>query len=212
MKKVLLIIMCIGFFSCMNTDTIESQIGNDKKKSLAPVEFVKWVKDEYHGLKKEKSVGDIIFSAQYKPVEYVICMEEKSMRIADSVVKKKKLELGDMQYIDFKIAINSGQGELLKYELSSASQYEERVNYFSFKMQDDIKLLNGSDTISCALFHFERAYDVAPYSTFVLGFPLRKDKTKNLVLVYHDNIFKKGIIKLEFKNSNIKAIPKLKTE
>src|ERR1035437_2351097 len=214
MKKLLFIIMYLGFFSCTNKDNMhERQEGkdaaakNDETKLLAPDEFVRWVKDEDHGLKKEKKIGDIVFSAQYKPVEYVICMEERSTHISDSVVKRKKSELGDMLYLDFKIALEKGEGELLKYKLSSMAEYGDRVNYFSFKMQNDIFLVDGNDTISCTLFHFERAYDAVPYSTFVLGFP-NNNKAGNKTLIYHDNIFKKGIIKLEFENNNLKAVPK----
>ena len=224
MRNVLLILANVFiFFGCTNTGTGLGSLDRNGKEnssvkegrsysgSLVPLDFVSWVKDGHHGLNKEKTIGDIRFAAQYKPLEYVICMEERTEQVEDSLVKRKVAELKDMQYIDFKIALTNSEGELLKYNLSSLSQYEERVNYFSYKMQNDIKLVEGKDTLDCALFHFERAYDVAPYSVFVLGFPLGKGNAETKTLVYHDNMFKKGIIKLEFEKGDLNTIPNLAT-
>jgi hypothetical protein len=183
----------------------------DNPKTLAPYDYVKWVKDEKHGFKKEKKIDDILFSVQYKPINYIICLEEGKNTIDDSVVKTKTKELDNMQYIDFKISIPSEQGEILKYKLNATSNYQDRVNYFAYKMQQDIQLVEGSDTIPCSLYHFERAYDVAPLSTFVLGFPLDKTYKGNRTFIYHDKIFQKGIIQFEFQEQDFQSIPKLET-
>ncbi len=207
-------------FACKNPNGmngVESEsggIGNGtmSKQSLTPGEYVKWVRDEQHGLKKEKTIEDIVFSAQYKPAEYAICTEEKKGKLEDTLVKREKKDLEGMQYFDFKIGLRKGEGELLKYDLSSKEEYDKRVNYFSFNMQKDIQLVDGQDTIPCSLFHFERAYDVTPNSVFELGFAPGKNSTGNKTLIYHDNIFRKGIIKLEFENKDLSDVPQLETE
>lgn len=181
--------------------------------SLMDVEdYVQWVQDPENGFRKEKKIDDMTFSVQYKPYEYIACMEEKKTEMEDSIVKQKVLELSDMDYFDLKISLNEGNGELLKYKLSSSQQYTDRVNYFAFQMQKDIQLVDGNDTIPCALYHFERTYDVAPSGTFLLGFSAAKKKIKgDRTLVVYDRTFNKGLLKFRFKKQELKNLPKLKT-
>jgi len=190
----------------------EKSFSESSQLELEPIEYMSWIQDTEHGLKKEKVIDDITFSAQYKPLAYIACMEERKNAIQESVLKEKEEELKGMQYYDLKISLSGEQTELLKYKLQSGQEYQDRVNYFAFKMQKDISLVEGSDTVPCALYHFERAYDVAPYAKFLLGFPLtnKKDR-KEKTLVFHDEIFKKGIIKLSFSPQQLINVPKLKT-
>ena len=118
-----------------------------------------------------------------------------------------------MQYYDLKIELKDGQGEFLKYKLASSNEdYEKRVKYCAFDMQKDIKLLAGNDSMPCTLFHFERAYDLAPYGIFLLGFPLSKiGSDKEAAIVIQDKLFNKGILKFTFSESELKNLPKLKT-
>jgi hypothetical protein len=108
--------------------------------------------------------------------------------------------------------LNDGSTELLKYKNTSAQQYSDRVNYFAFGMQNDIALVDGNDTLHCDLYHYERAYDVAPSATMLLGFAKkngsdRKDKT----LIFYDRTFNKGMLKFKFAASTLYNKPKLKT-
>ncbi|MGZ4041849.1 MAG: hypothetical protein ACXVO9_01520 [Bacteroidia bacterium] len=178
---------------------------------LDPAEFVKWCRDEENGLLKSKEIGDITFSLQFKPAEYVICMEQKTNMLSSKVLSEGLNELDGMDYYDFKIEITSGEGELLKHNSSSVAGYNERVNYFAFEMQKDLKLINGTDTLDCKLFHFERAYDVAPYTVFLMAFPKIRNENKEVVFLYEDKVFKKGIIKFTYSKEELTQIPKLKT-
>ena len=195
------------------TTGVEALSGVSKNANiLEPKAYVDWVQALGNGLKKDKRFEDITFSVQYKPLEYIVCMEERKIRIEDSLVLRKVNELSDMQYFDLKISLNEGGGELLKYQLSSPQQYSERVNYFAFGLQKDIVLVEGTDTLPCALYHFERAYDVTPSSTFLLGFSLGKNKSpESKTLILYDRTFNKGTIKMAFDKHDLQKIPKLKT-
>ncbi len=213
-------LMIFGAISCQRGDGLGGSqlvsLFNDKKTipySLLPSELVDWVQDVNNGLKQEKTIGEISFSLQYKPYSYIISMEERSDSISASIVGSKTKELEGMEYYDFKIKLNNGSGEVLKYNLSSVEEYAKRVEYFSFQMNKDLWLVEGSDSIPCSLFHFERGYDAAPYSTFLLGFAHnKKPKTDNEIsFVFQDRIFQKGIIKFSLNRSKLENIPKLKT-
>lgn len=178
---------------------------------LYPGEYIAWIKDPAHSFYQEKIIRDISFSALYKPYEYIACQEQRTDSIKETTLVKYREELGGMQYFDLRIAISGGTGELLKHQLNSAGDYEKRVDYFAFDMQNDIRLIEAGDTLPCSLFHFERIYDVAPYSSFLLGFPVSGKKSESKTLVFHDKVFNKGIIKFVFNAKNIATLPKLKT-
>lgn len=188
-------------------------IEEDSLRSLYPSEYVKWVQDEANGLRKEKTIDELLFSVQFKPYDYIICEEEKNDTINKHIRNNKISELNDMEYYDLRITIKDSQGELLKYNLSGVAEYNERVNYFAFQMQKDISLIQNGDTIPCGLYHFERAFDTSPSSTILLGFKKIKGRksTEEKTIVFHDKIFDKGIIKFTFDSKELTNIPKLRT-
>lgn len=182
---------------------------NRSSGNMSPQEYVQWVQNPDNGLRKKKIIDDLTFYAQYKPYEYIVCMEQQTEQIYDSLLKRKMNELNGMQYYDFKIMLKDGEGELLKYQLSTQEEYNKRVNYFAFAMQNDIQLVEEKDTLPCSLFHFERAYDVIPSCTFLLGFE-KKLSNKSKTLIVYDKIFKKGYIKFTFDEKELQNIPTIK--
>lgn len=175
-------------------------------------DFVQWVQNPENGFRKEKKMDDLTFSVQYKPYEYIVCMEERKEEIKDTLMKNRIGEINGMQYYDLKISLNEGAGELLKYQLASPQQYTERVNYFAFNMQNNIQLVEGNDTLPCSLYHFERAYDAAPSGTFLLGFQVTKNKlSQEKTLLVYDKTFNKGMLKFTFRKKDLKNLPKIKT-
>lgn len=225
MKNIVLaVFFCFLFFvSCSTSDNKENLSQEDKEveNGYAPSKsaelmdvrsYVQWVQNEENGFKKEKVIDDFTFAVQFKPFEYIVCLEEKKDELHDTAVKKKILELNAMQYYDLKISLTEGEGELLKHKLNSAQQYNDRVNYFAFGMQKDIQLVEGKDTISCELYHFERSFDASPASVILLGFPISdKNISDEKTLLVYDRTFNTGLVKFTFNKKDLKNLPKLKT-
>jgi hypothetical protein len=179
---------------------------------LSSEKYIQWVEDEENQMTRSKTIDDLEFELQYKPVDYIISMEESDSVLTDSLINERRKELEGMYYFDFKIALKDGSGELLKHELGSAEEYEARVEYFAFKMQNDLSLTIDNEKIPCSLFHFERAYDVAPYSIFLLGFikgQTTYDENTEVKFEYHDQIFQKGIIKFIYTIHELNNTPKI---
>lgn len=198
---------------------------NDNEKIadvyLAPADYLNWIENGKNGLLVTKTISDLNFSVFYKPYEYIVLKENEDSTLKPDELKNKINELNQMQYFTFRITAPSSSNELLKYKLLSQDEYFARVEYFSFKMQDDLKLVDGNDTLRCELFHFERIYNLAPYCTFVIGFPLSKEqitsntqnqpyKLRDKTIVFEDKIFNSGIVKLTFESKILNHIPKLK--
>jgi hypothetical protein len=194
-----------------NSDAVKIDRTPVSNEKFSPLEYVNWVGDITHGLKRVRAFSNYIYTAQFKPWEYIVCEEQRKEAIPDSVVKKRLKDLNGMQYVDLKIELKEGEGELLKYGLTNPKEYDERIDYFSFGMQKDIKLVEAGDTLSCLLFHFERVYNIAPSATFLLAFPLGKVPKGDKTLVFIDHGFNQGIIKFFFDGRDIKNVPQLET-
>lgn len=176
---------------------------------LSPLEYVTWMRDIEHGLYKEKTIDNLTYAVQYKTEDYVTCIEADDK--TNIQFKKSENETSDfVHFFDFKIKIENHNGEILKYNLSSPLQYDNRVKYLSFGAEKDIYLVDGIDTIPCSIYHFERAYDVAPELTMILGFTSKQKFVSSKTLVFQDKLFDKGIIKFTIPANELASIPKIK--
>lgn len=215
--SLILTILLFFFISCeknKGTSVLEkysNQVSLSEPESpLNTNEYVEWVENN---LKSEKKIGDLSFTAVYKPYPYIASIELSKDNITAAELKKKTEEIDGLQYFTFRISSEIESQELLKIGLKDENEYYPRLEYFSFQMQNDITLIDGEAVLFCRLFHFERVYGIAPYATFVLGFPLN-DKTSaasNKTLVYDDKIFNVGKINLTIKGSDIERTPELIT-
>jgi hypothetical protein len=123
---------------------------------------------------------------------------------------KKIKEYEGMDYFSFRIKSNGEQEELLRKGIRDESEYYSRLEYFSFRMQQDFKLISGTDTADCALFHYERVYGLAPHASFVLGFPKSADtKIRTKQILFEDKTFNMGNIYITISKEKLNDIPKL---
>jgi hypothetical protein len=180
-------------------------------KSLVPSDYIAWVNTSENGLMKEKSISPLEVKLLYKPLPYIIANEQRSNSIDEVVYNKRLEELEGMQYYTLKLGITGEKLNVTNYEVADNAQQQERLNYLSFAMQKDIKLIDGGDTLNCALYHFERSYDITPHRTFVLAFEQKaKNKEKDKTLILDLAYFKTGPIKLNFRSTDLVSIPNLK--
>lgn len=194
----LMIGIAFAICSCNTTNTID------------PLTYIKTVEDKESGLKIEKKIDDFSFSLLYKPAQYISLVENQGQIVSKEQFDNRVKELDQMQYYTLQIT-SSKSNELLKAGIQNETEYFKRLEYFMSYMQDDIVLLDGNDTLNCALFHFERNYGIAPYSNFLLGFENRgKNLYEDKTLIYDDKIFGTGKINLTIKSSDISGLPKIK--
>jgi hypothetical protein len=189
-------------------DLLQGQTASSS--TLVPVDYVSWMRNPENGIRKEKQIEEIIYSVQYKTPDYIACIEADNK---DSISPAKVTDDGTetIHYFDFKMTLENYEGEFLKHKLNSPAQYDSRVKYLAFGIEKDISLVEGGDTIPCTICHFERAYDVAPEATLLLGFVSKKKYLKKKEFIFHDKLFGKGIVKFTFTKDEMKSIPKLRT-
>jgi hypothetical protein len=196
--------------SCLIVIAALLLISSCSPSSLDAISYIKWVEDEENELKVSKEIDGFSFSLQYKPVPYIILMENGGVCPADGKYNERKEELGGMQYYTLRISSDKDQ-DLLKAGVRNDNDYYSRLEYFTSVMQDDIKLVDGSDTIACALYHYERNYNLSPYTNVMLGFEngLQEKKGAERTLILNDQVLGIGTIKLSIQEENIANMPEL---
>lgn len=173
-------------------------------------QFVKWIGNKENDLSKTKEISEMNYHLTYMPKECMAYMELKNENYTKEQFEEGLNHYKEMTYFNFRIELKEGQGELLKYDLRSPQQYNARINYVSFEMQKDIYLVQGKDTLLPGLYHFERIFEVAPFTTIMLAFDNKKFNPENeFTVVYNDKLFNKGFIKYNYKQKQLIDLPNL---
>jgi len=201
MNRLLLIIIpaLFSLVSCEKQEAEEINLKALKKEEpkvfRQPEKLIAYVDNEDNDFIKTKHIGEITYQAALRPVDYLLSKK----RIQENNPSLRKEAFEDLQYFDLRIGVADFHQEFIKYNLASGDDYQQQVNYCSFNMQKDIKLIDGKDTLNCVLFHYERTFDVVPYGHFTLGFePIKSALVNTKVLLFSDQLFKNGMIKFTF--------------
>lgn len=215
--QIFAFVFMITFWSCSENSAKETEPINDEHISLSNTktdlplpEFVKWVGDKENNLSKSKEISEMKYHLSYIPKECMAYLELKDEAYTPEQFNKTLESYKTMTYFNFRIELKDGKGELLKYDLNSPQQYTERINYVSFGMQKDIFLVQEKDTLFPGLYHFERTFDIAPFTTVMIAFDNEKfNPEKEFTIVYNDKLFNKGFIKYNYQPKQLIDLPNL---
>lgn len=174
------------------------------------IDFNAWIVAEENNLVKSKSISELNYKMSFVPKECMAFNELKGQEYTQEEFDEAITHYKDMSYFNFKIEVPKEQGELLKYNLSSPQQYNDRINYMSFRMQKDIILVQENDTLFPGIFHFERIFEIAPFATVMLAFDNSKiNLEKEFTIIYNDQLFNKGYIKYYYQPNLLIDLPKI---
>lgn len=179
-----------------------------QESQLSVPDYLSWVNDPANGLKVAKELSDYRFELFYKPVEYIVVNEQRKWEVNPDVFTDRMEELKGMQYYTLRIESLTGS-EMMRTGISTEQEYGLRLQYFSDLAQYDMKLVDGNDTLSCALFHFERNYGIAPYNNIVLGFPKIEGSTAAKTFTFNERVLGVGKVNLKITENDINNIPEL---
>ena len=176
-----------------------------------PLEYVKWVENPDNGLLVQTEQEGFIFKLQYKPIEYIIAVQERRKRLPEATVTQARKELSGMQYFTFKIRPEKEDQALLDKTKMTVSEFDQRLGYFSFSMQKDLLLVDGQDSLPCLLFHHEPTYGLTGEETFLLGFdlPIEPSLYSPKELLYKDSFLGTGQVSVTIQEAALTSIPAL---
>ncbi|MCW3071741.1 MAG: hypothetical protein JWO44_1631 [Bacteroidetes bacterium] len=180
-----------------------------KQEMLDAGGYKQWVEKTANGLVSAKEVGDFEFAVMYKPIDYIVSMETAGKNIAADSIRKRMNELKGFQYYTLRIK-SLKDNEFLRTGLHADNEYYERLEYFVSNAQSDIILVEGTDTIPCGMYHFERNYGISPYNNIILSFPEHDSlNAKDKIFIYDDKILGTGKVALRLSADELKELPKL---
>ena len=116
-------------------------------------------------------------------------------------------------YFTFKIGFINGAGNLFSYKQPDKDTSDKLINYYSFYIQNNFKVVLNNDTLPCILSHFEKYGVLFPFISFVLAFECNTYdiNSGDLKFIYDDKILGLNEIILIIKKKNIVNIPALET-
>lgn len=180
--------------------------------SLAPVEYMAWVKDTANGLHVRKCYGEICYAVQYKPTSYVALQELKNPMPTSAELQAAEAQYVDLEYFTLSLTIPSITGEVLKVNVADHNEYSQRLLYLNTVVQQDLALVVSSDTLPCVLHHFERGYDVSPACNLLLAFPKSEENGKDKTLLFNDRMFGQRVVQLPISGTSLQRLPVIKTQ
>jgi hypothetical protein len=174
-------------------------------------EFAAWCAAEDNPQKHSQHIGNKTFDIKFLPAKLLAMREAGNGATAD-MVKSAEEHYSGLAYFSLRIKGEKMNGELLKQDLNNAGEYQQRVVYCSFGIQKDISLVTDQgDSIACAICQFERSFDVAPVTDFMLAFDHETvSKAKNLTIILNDNLFHNGLLRFSFTKEELECTPILK--
>ena len=200
-------------------NVLSNVFSSAQPQELLPVPYIQWIENPENGLTSSNTIENYTYTAFYKPLNYVVLKDLDSISVNADNFKKQIADYNGLQYYTLTIEReDGGTEELLRYDLITTEDYFARIEYYSFKVQNDVVLLEGEDTLVCRMSHFERAYGLQSKAKIILGFDKRKEDVSKIAeqtnldktLVFYDRIFGAGIVKLRIDKSVLNSIPKLK--
>jgi hypothetical protein len=173
-------------------------------KRVQPNNYLDWYKQHSDDFVSSKSVGPFGFQLTYLPVEILVLQEYGAEAATSPAWDSLLADRGDFDYYSLRIVSKESNTPILKHPAWSIQDYQQRVQYMAFQMQHDIKLLRGSDTSHCALYHFERSYDVTPFTTLMLAFPSGE---QTATFLYNDQVLGLGPVMMPARKPESQSIP-----
>ncbi|TAE87423.1 MAG: hypothetical protein EAY81_04125 [Bacteroidetes bacterium] len=185
------------------------------KEVLSADEYTTVIAESEHELEASTAFKDYSFSIKYIPhhVQALRNFKEDSNR--DSLMNQFIKNNQTTAFFMLKIAKTGDvvNQDLVKTVAKAERNYTSVLEYFSFNMQQDVKLVVDKDTFPCVLWHYERGFDAKPNATFLLSFNLKNNPEtahQDLTLNYEDHLFGVGILNLKIKKEPLTLLPQLK--
>lgn len=162
-------------------------------------EYGKWVRDYSNGLHVKKTTGGYVFDVQYMPPDYLKLRRDQISLTSHEGFKDGE---GALFYYELNITPEQDGNDLIGSSVSNAREKRELLYYFSYHFQNDLYLEVGEDRLPCVLYHFERASDLKPGRTFLLGFESPVSSGYDTLLVIDSPVFGSIPIKIRITNAN----------
>lgn len=181
------------------------------KKSLNRADYIAYINKPENGLKKNFIIDGFEFAIQYRPTDYVLLVESRNSTVGYDL-NKRRTELDGTAWFSIGIRRLDNQTTPMRFGITSAEDYNKRLNYFLNEVQKDLWLTYDHVDIPPTSYLFENNYNLAPQETMLIGFMLPSGTSvpqKEMQLCFNDRVFRSGIIKARYSEEVLHHIPNL---
>lgn len=165
------------------------------ERTFTANEFVEYIKNESNNYKLVTVADPLVYTVQYKPVEYVVLSEAENESLTTELFKTRMEELKGYYYFDFVLSPEKKPDNLLNvFKLKD----QELIHYLSYDIKHDFSLINEADTLSPELCHYERSVSGVYRFSLLYERPLENSE---FTFVFDDLLTGYGPVKFQFKNN-----------
>lgn len=178
-------------------------------EQLAPSSYLTWVEGVDNGWLESKELGDFEFEVFLHPQEYQLLKENSQSVLAQAEWDSLTSRSQAYQHATLRIRSTDGKTPVLRNGVNSQHEYEARIAYLAFAIQQDLSITQNGETLPCRLFHFERSFDLAPFITCTMAFPAFEQKG-TVQFQFNDQHFGNGPVRLAFSQDRFLSTPTVK--
>jgi hypothetical protein len=181
------------------------------KKAVDADAYVQYINTPENGLLKKVDAGDFKIEVQLRPAEYM-ALQELGIDMATKEKLDSMMNGNNQEFFLLRIGSNGNKQDALINGISTEQEYFERIGYLISNIDKDVYLVDGTDTLRCAMHHFERSYHLASYHNVLLVFDGLKQhggKRQDQFLVYDDKLLGIGKLNIRFDQKSINNIPNI---
>jgi hypothetical protein len=201
-----LFLLIISLSSCSGKKTISD-----------PNEFMKWMNDPENGLVQTKYVSNVKINVKNLPSAYMAYLEMKNLQ-GQSEQKRDSLIAYYSQSKTFLLTISPDErvkgnsGDIMYRDVTGFEEYKDRSHVMNFEFGDYIDLITDNEKYKPVLSNLENVYGLSSGRKIILVFAEKNgsqdlSKSKELDLVFTDEIFNTGINHFVFAQHKLNSVP-----
>jgi len=191
-----IMVLCLAAYAC-------------KTRNCSPAEYAAAIEKDGN-LRQKKTVGQVDYTFKLLTPELMALKAayDNNHRFDAGKYRQRLEELKGYLYVNIDMQVNEGRTSVTKYQVKSAADYQQRVMYYEFYAQHDIRLVSKGVEIPAASYQYENHLDLMPYNTLLLAFPMQGD-TEDFQVVFNDRALNNLFVKATFHKKDLNSLPNL---
>lgn len=180
------------------------------KKSVTVQEYLNYINNPENELISTQEIAQLKIQVQYRPIDYQV-LNELDLDLINADTFKTQISLNQgTQFFLLRIGTKDNNSDPLRINLQNEDQYQQRISYLISSVKDDVKLIDGKDTLNCKMHHYERSYHLSNFHNILLLFdnPVEQNvEIKDKTIIFNERMLETGILKFKISHNAIQSIP-----
>lgn len=200
-RKPCLITVILLFFAIIS--------GCGSKSGLSVRDYIAWFGKQDCPLAKTQEQDGYKYELRYQTADCLALKEIAEEELTNRKLKEELKARNGLYYFLLRITPTEEKKQKFLEEESRS------ISWLSFGAKEDIKLIQGKDTLSCVMNQFEPSMGIMPYQSFNIGI-LKPEKEKqdnpntDIKILFTDKVNSGKQIVFTIKASDFKQIPTYK--